>query len=297
MLGVFEGCLKDRNEKKVVFMAENKKASGSEKETQAAEAAKKSDADKQAAASEASEKKAEKSESQAASEAQARPTLTEGRGGILGVKAGMTQVYSDDGQAQAVTVIQLRDNRVTQKKEPARDGYTAIQVGIFPRKETKANRSQKGHVKKSGGQNFYHYQEFRLPEKADLSGIELGQELSAEFIKEGDWVDLTGVSKGKGFQGVMKRHHFRGGPASHGASIVHRMPGSIGQRTDPGKVWKGKKMAGHMGNERVTVQNVKVVKVDPEKNVILVNGSVPGPKSSIVTIRKAVKKLDQAKLK
>ncbi len=227
----------------------------------------------------------------------ASATLTEGRGGILGVKAGMTQVYNTDGQVRAVTVIELKKNTITQKKTVANDGYTSVQVGFLEKKDSKALKPEKGHVKKSGGQAFYHYQELRTPKNAKLEGVEVGSAIDASFLKEGDLVDLTSVSKGKGMQGVMKRYHFRGGPATHGASIVHRMPGSIGQRTDPGKVWKGKKMAGHMGNKKVTIQNIEIVKIDLEKNILLVNGSVPGPRSGIVTVRRAVKGLEQAGLK
>lgn len=219
--------------------------------------------------------------------------LMDGRGGILGVKAGMTQVFDQNGNAKAVTVIDVRPNRITQVKTNEKDGYQAVQVGLLDKKDRKMNRPEKGHVKKSGGQGFYHYQEFRLPKGASMDGLEAGKTLDLDFIKEGDLVDLSSTSKGKGFQGVIKRHNYSGGPASHGASIVHRMGGSIGQGTDPGRVFKGKKMAGQMGNKRTTVQNVKVVRVDKENNLLLVHGSVPGPQSGVVTVRRAVKRLEQ----
>jgi large subunit ribosomal protein L3 len=216
--------------------------------------------------------------------------LTQGLGGILGVKAGMTQVFNENGDAIAVTVIDLRPNVVTQVKTKAKDGYCAVQVGFLDKKEKKATRAEKGHLKPvTGATGFYHYQEFRLPDNAKLDGIQVGQLLSPGFVKEGDMIDLMAVSKGRGFQGVMKRHNFSGGMASHGASVCHRSPGSIGNRADPAKVFKGKQMAGHMGHKRVTIQNVRVVKIDTENQYMLVHGSVPGPKSSVVTIRCAVK--------
>lgn len=208
---------------------------------------------------------------------------------LMGVKAGMTQVYDENGNSFAVTVIDLQPNVVTQLKTKEKNGYQAVQVGLFEKKEKSANKAEQGHAKKAGAKGFHHYKEFRLLDGQKLEGIEVGKVLSAGFLKDGDLVDLTSVSKGKGFQGVMKRHNFAGGPGSHGASITHRMPGSIGNCADPAKVWKGKKMAGQMGNKKVTVQNIKVVRVDLEKNLLLVNGSVPGAKSSVVTIRKAVK--------
>lgn len=216
--------------------------------------------------------------------------LDKGRGGLLGIKAGMTQVYTEEGDAVAVTVISLRPNIITQVKTKEKEGYSALQVGFLEKtKEKKVNKSEKGRMKKVGKLGFGYYQEIRLPENAKMDGMEVGQEISPEFLKEGDYIDLTAFSKGKGFQGVMKRHHFGGGMGSHGASIVHRMPGAIGQNRQIGKVLKGKKMAGQMGNEQVTIQNVRVVRVDLENQVLLVHGSVPGPRSGVVTIRKAIK--------
>lgn len=217
--------------------------------------------------------------------------LEHGRAGILGVKSGMTQVYTDSGSALAVTVIDLQPNVITQVKNKESDGYQAVQVGFLNKGTKHTNKAEAGHAKKSGNTGFYHYQEFRIPEGGKMDGLEMGVQLSAEFVKDGDLVDLTAVSKGKGFQGTMKRHHFSGGPKSHGASKVHRAGGSLGMRADPGKVYKGRKMAGHMGHQRKTVQNVRVVKVDTENQIMLVHGSVPGPKSGIVTIRRAVKQM------
>jgi large subunit ribosomal protein L3 len=216
-------------------------------------------------------------------------TLNSGRGGIMGIKAGMTQVYGADGQSLAVTVVELKPNTITQVKKKEKEGYSAIQVGILPKKESRLNSAEKGHFKKSGVVGFYHTAEMRVSDDKAIEGMSEGQTLTAEFLKDGDLVDVQAVSKGKGFQGVMKRYNYAGGFKSHGASVSHRQIGSIGNRADPGKVFKGKRMAGHMGHVKVSIQNIKVVKVDLEKGVILLHGSVPGPKSGIVTIRKAVK--------
>lgn len=229
------------------------------------------------------------SENTQASGSRATVALKDGLGGIVGIKAGMTQVYDQNGDALAVTVISLADNVVTQVKTKDKEGYVGVQIGLVPKKESRVGKAERGHAKKSDAIGFRHYQEIRFPESAKLEGVEVGKILSADFIKEGDIVDLTAVSKGKGFQGVVKRHHFAGGMASHGASVNLRMPGSIGNRADPAKVFKNKRMAGHMGHLRVTTQNVRVVRLDLEKGVLLVHGSVPGPKTGFVTIRKAVK--------
>ncbi|NBU19792.1 50S ribosomal protein L3 [bacterium] len=218
-----------------------------------------------------------------------RVALAQGLGGILGVKAGMTQVYSENGDSIAVTVIDLKPTIITQVKTKENNGYQGIQVGFLEKKAKSSNRAEKGHAKACGTTGFYHYQEFRLSGSASLDGLAVGKVLSPEFVKAGDCVDLTAVSKGKGFQGGMKRYHMAGGYKTHGASLSHRQLGSIGNRADPAKCFKNKKMAGQMGNERVTVQNVKVIRVDMENQLLLVHGSVPGPKSGIVTIRRTVK--------
>lgn len=215
--------------------------------------------------------------------------LTQGRGGILGVKAGMTQVYNEAKERVPVTVIDLPPAVITAVKqgEKEKKGYVAVQVGFLDRKKPK-NKAQAGHTK-AVGKNFHHVAEIRLPADAKLEGVAIGAVLSPEFLKAGDLVDVTSVSKGKGFQGVMKRHNFAGGFKSHGASVVHRSGGSIGNRADPGKVFKNRKMAGHMGHERVTTQNLEVVSVDAEKRLLVLKGAVPGPRTAIVTIRKAIK--------
>jgi large subunit ribosomal protein L3 len=218
-----------------------------------------------------------------------RVVLSDERSGVLGLKAGMTQVFDEAGNAIAVTVIDLSDNVVTQVKSETKEGYSAVQVGFLAKKASRATRPEQGHVKAASAGGFYHYQEFRVQKAASLTDIVVGSVLSAGFVKEGDLVDLTAISKGKGYQGGMKRYHMHGGFKTHGASVSHRSLGSIGNRADPAKVFKNKKMAGHMGHEQVTVQNVRVVRVDLEAGVLLVHGSVPGPKSGVVTIRKAVK--------
>lgn len=215
--------------------------------------------------------------------------LDQGRGGILGVKAGMAQFYSDQGDAIAVTVIDLKPNVITQVKTQEKNGYQAIQVGFLEKKAKATTQPELGHAKVSNSVGFYHYQEFRILDSEKMDGFAAGKVLTASFLKEGDCVDLTSISKGKGFQGGMKRFHMSGGYKTHGASLSHRSLGSIGNRADPGKCFKNKKMAGQMGNERVTVQNVRVIKVDLENQLLLVHGSVPGPKSGIVTVRRTVK--------
>jgi large subunit ribosomal protein L3 len=203
----------------------------------------------------------------------------------------MTQLFNPDGSQTAVTVISLESNIITQVKTDAKDGYAAIQVGVLPKKLKNCRKPEAGNMKKLGmDHGFYAYREFRLGKSAKLDGVSAGQSLEVT-LKEGDLVDLTSISKGKGFQGGMKRYHMGGLPRSHGVSVSHRSVGSIGNRADPGKCFKNKKMAGQMGNAQVTVQNVRVMKVDLENGILLVHGSVPGPKTALVTVRKARKKL------
>jgi large subunit ribosomal protein L3 len=222
--------------------------------------------------------------------------LDQGRGGLFGVKAGMTQVYDSDGMLSAVTVIDLRSNVITQVKTKAKEGYNAVQVGILEKKAKNLNKPDLGHFKKSVAEGgFYYTKEFRLHETMKMDGIVAGATLAPDFVKEGDLVDLIAVSKGKGFQGGVKRFHMAGSAASHGNSVTTRSLGSIGNRADPAKCFKNKKMPGQMGNVQVTVQNVRVVKVDVENGILLVNGAVPGPKSGVVAIRKAIKNAEVKK--
>jgi large subunit ribosomal protein L3 len=205
--------------------------------------------------------------------------------GILGKKLGMTQVFSMDGRRIPVTVVEAGPCVVLQKKTSAVDGYNAIQVGFGPRKAHRTNQPEMGHFKKAGKGAFNHLREFRVE---NVDEFNVGDEISCDVFAAGDIIDVVGTSKGKGFQGVIKRWNFSGGRASHGSKF-HRGPGSIGCSAWPARVFKGKKMAGQMGNAQVTTQNLVVVDVRPEENLILVKGAIPGPKNGLVTIRKGVK--------
>ncbi|OFZ22333.1 MAG: 50S ribosomal protein L3 [Bdellovibrionales bacterium GWB1_55_8] len=204
----------------------------------------------------------------------------------------MTQVFDENGDCFAVTVIDLKQAVITQVKTKAKNGYQAVQVGFLPKKAKAATKPEQGHAKAANASGFYHYQEFRLADSDSLDGLSVGKVLSADFLKPGDLVDLTAMSKGKGFQGGVKRFHYHGNYKTHGASVSHRQIGSIGNRADPGRVFPGKPMPGHMGHEQVTVQNVRVIRVDTENQLLLVNGSVPGPRSGVVTVRRAVKRAE-----
>jgi len=200
--------------------------------------------------------------------------------GILGRKIGMTQVFAKDGTVVAVTAIEAGPCTVVQVKTQAKDGYDAVQLGFGEAK--RLNSPQTGHLKKLG--LFPHLREFRVE---DASTLALGQRIDVGIFKPGDMVDITGISKGRGFAGVVKRHHFAGGPKTHGQSDRHRAPGSIGSTTTPGRVFKGLRMAGHMGNQRVTVRHLKVVQADPDRNLLLVKGAVPGARKGLLAIRKS----------
>lgn len=204
---------------------------------------------------------------------------------ILGKKVGMTQVFDSEGRALPVTVIEAGPNVVVQKKTIENDGYEAIQVGFVDAKERRVTKPLKGHFSKAKVAAKKYLREFKL-EGAD--SFEIGQEFKADVFAVGERVDVSGFSKGKGFSGAIKRHNFHRGPMSHG-SKYHRGVGSMGASSDPSRTFKGKKGSGHMGAENVTVQNMEIVMVDPEKNVILVKGGVPGIRGSLVMIRDSVK--------
>lgn len=206
--------------------------------------------------------------------------------GLIGKKLGMTQVYDANGHQVPVTVIQVGPCVVLQRKITARDGYEAVQVGYLDQKEHRLNKSQLGHQKKSGATPKRVVREFRVA--ADHAAKE-GDTLTAELFDGVAYVDVLGVTKGRGFQGVMKRHNMAGQPAAHGHTM-HRRPGSIGMRTTPGRIFKNKRMPGHMGNTNITVQNLKVVQVRKDDHAILVRGAVPGPTGTVVVVRKAIKK-------
>ena len=206
---------------------------------------------------------------------------------IIGRKVGMTRIFTEAGHSIPVTVIECTPNRVTQLKSLESDGYRAVQVAVGEKKASRINKAATGHYAKAGVSAGRGLWEIRLVEGDP--DLEPGAELSVEQFTDIKRVDVTGTSIGKGFAGVQKRWNFGGGRASHGNSLSHRVPGSIGQRQSPGKVWKGKKMAGHMGNERVTTLNLDLVKVDADRNLLLVKGAVPGSKNGDVIVRAAVK--------
>src|SRR6476620_2003237 len=208
--------------------------------------------------------------------------------GIVGKKAGMTRVFTEAGESIPVTVIECTPNRVTQVKTVETDGYRAVQVAFGDQKPQRVNKALTGHYKKAGVAAGRGLWEFRLAEK-EGADLKPGAEIKVDVLKDAKRVDVTGTSIGKGYQGVMKRHNFGGGRASHGNSLSHRHPGSIGQRQDPGKVWKGKPMAGHMGATRVTALNLDVVRIDLERNLVLVKGAVPGSKNGELVVKPTVK--------
>jgi large subunit ribosomal protein L3 len=201
--------------------------------------------------------------------------------GVIGKKLGMTQIFDEQGLSIPVTVIKVDEIIVTQVKTVKKDGYNAIQVGTIPAKEKHLTKSQIGHFKKNKLENFRHLQEFRVDNPQDYV---TGQQIEVSILSGAEKVDVTGTSIGKGFQGTIKRWNFSRGPMGHG-SKNHREPGSIGAGTTPGRVIKGKRMAGNMGNERVTMTKLKLVKVDSENSIILIKGSVPGPEGKLVTIK------------
>ena len=203
--------------------------------------------------------------------------------GIIGKKIGMTQVYADDGRAVPVTVVEAGPCVVVQRKSKERDGYSSIQIGLVERRRVKrVTKAMKGHFDKAGIPPCRVLREFRVDDGAELK---VGDKLSVEMFAAGDAVNVTGISKGKGFQGVVKRHHFRGGAATHG-SMFHRAPGSIGASAFPSRVLKGMRGAGHMGQDQVTVRNLQVIRVDGEKNIMLIRGAVPGANDGYIVIRK-----------
>jgi large subunit ribosomal protein L3 len=212
--------------------------------------------------------------------------------GIVGRKVGMTRVFTEAGTSVPVTVIEAEPNKVTQLRTIENDGYSAFQVTAGSRKASRVSKAEAGHFAKAGVEAGRGLWEFRL-EQGEGEDIAAGSEIKVDLFEEGQVVDVCGISKGKGFQGGVKRHNFRMQDATHGNSISHRAPGSIGQCQTPGRVFKGKKMAGHMGSEQVTTQNVEIVRVDVERNLLLIKGSVPGANGGDVIVTPAVKKLNK----
>jgi len=205
--------------------------------------------------------------------------------GLIGRKLGMTQVFNEDGTSVPVTVIEVEPSVVVQKKTAEKDGYDAVQLGYLRVKQKAVNKPLQGHFRAADRGFFRVLKEFR----GAVEDVEVGQEIKVDIFSPGDYVDVTGTSKGRGFQGGVKRHGFRGGRDTHG-SMFHRAPGSIGASSFPSRVFKGKRLPGHMGDSRVTVQNLRIISVRPDINALLVKGSVPGPKNGILIIREAVKK-------
>jgi large subunit ribosomal protein L3 len=210
--------------------------------------------------------------------------------GLVGKKCGMTRVFTEDGVAIPVTVIEVIPNRVTQIKTVDTDGYNAIQVTTGKSKRSRLTKAIAGHFAKAGVEPGSELKEFRIEDAKDLEGLVVGAEMKVDRFAEGQFVDVSGVTIGKGFAGVIKRHHFNAQDATHGNSLSHRAPGSIGQRQSPGKVFKGKKMCGHLGDVQRTILSQKIVRIDAERNLILVRGAVPGAVSTYVIIRPAIKK-------
>ena len=208
--------------------------------------------------------------------------------GLVGRKRGMTRVFTEEGQSIPVTVIEVDPNRVTQVKNDNTDGYRSVQVTIGQRRQSLVNKPVAGHYAKAGVEAGEGLWELRLPQGVG-DELEAGAELKVGMFEAGELVDVTGTSKGKGFAGAVKRHNFRMQDATHGNSLAHRAPGSIGQCQTPGRVFKGKKMAGQMGDERVTTQNLEIVRVDEERNLLLIKGAVPGAAGGAVMVRPSVK--------
>jgi large subunit ribosomal protein L3 len=208
--------------------------------------------------------------------------------GLVGRKCGMTRIFTDAGESVPVTVVEVLANRVTQVKGEDKDGYRAVQVTYGKRRPQLLTKALAGHFARAKVEPGRSLVEFRL-EKGDAADVQPGAEFTCEIFKAGQLVDVTGTTIGKGFAGTMKRHNFGGGPASHGHSVTHRAPGSIGQRQTPGRVFKGKRMSGHMGVVRRTTENLKVIEIDAARNLLLISGAVPGAEGGEVIVRPSVK--------
>ena len=208
--------------------------------------------------------------------------------GLIGRKVGMTRVFTEEGESVPVTVLEIKPNRVTQIKTPDSDGYSGLQVAYGERRSSRVSKALAGHYAKAGVTAGSGIKEF--PVSADeLANYSAGSQVSVDLFKEGQMVDVTGTSLGKGFAGAIKRHHFSSNRASHGNSRSHNVPGSIGMAQDPGRVFPGKRMPGHLGSVKVTVQNLQIVRVDTERNLLLIKGAIPGSKGGDVVVRPAVK--------
>ena len=209
--------------------------------------------------------------------------------GLIATKEGMTRVFQESGESVPVSVLKVDPNIVSQIKSYETDGYSAIQLSSLDKKEKHSSKSLQGHFVKNKLNSKDKIHEFKVSQEG-LTDVEIGKELSVEIFEEGQFVDISGISKGKGFAGTVKRWNFATQDATHGNSLAHRKPGSIGQCQTPGRVWKGKKMSGHMGNVRKTIQNLKIIRIDGENKLILVKGSIPGPSGSSILIKPSIKK-------
>ena len=208
--------------------------------------------------------------------------------GLVGRKVGMTRVFTDEGESVPVTVLEIMPNRVTQIKTPDSDGYTGLQVAYGERRSSRVSKALAGHYAKAGVTAGAGIKEFPVATE-ELANYEAGNQVTVDLFKEGQMVDVTGTSLGKGFAGAIKRHHFGSNRASHGNSRSHNVPGSIGMAQDPGRVFPGKRMPGHLGTVKITVQNLQIVRVDAERNLLLIKGAIPGSKGGDVVVRPAVK--------
>ncbi|HXV09764.1 MAG TPA: 50S ribosomal protein L3 [Burkholderiales bacterium] len=204
--------------------------------------------------------------------------------GLVGRKVGMTRVFTDEGDTVPVTVVDVSNNRVAQIKTPDSDGYAAVQLAYGRRRPGRINKAAAGHFAKAGVEGGTTLKEFRV-KPDELGSVTLGGAVGVDIFKVGQKVDVTGTSQGKGFAGVIRRHHFSSNRASHGNSVSHNKPGSIGQNQDPGRVFPGKRMAGHLGNARSTVQNVEIIRIDAERQLLLIRGALPGSRGGGVTVR------------
>jgi len=204
--------------------------------------------------------------------------------GLVGRKVGMTRVFTEDGDTVPVTVVDVSNNRVTQIKTPETDGYTAVQLAYGLRRPTRVIKAAAGHFAKAGVVAGHTLKEFRV-DAGELANLKVGGAIGVDIFKVGQLVDVSGTSQGKGFAGVIKRHHFSSNRASHGNSVSHNKPGSIGQNQDPGRVFPGKRMAGHMGAAHSTVQNVEIIRIDAERQLLLIRGALPGSRGGGVTVR------------
>src|SRR3972149_3788092 len=208
--------------------------------------------------------------------------------GLVGRKVGMTRVFTDEGDPVPVTVVDVSNNRVTQIKTPETDGYAAVQVAFGRRRASRVNKAAAGHFAKAGVEAGHTRREFRV-KPDEVASLKVGGAVGPDIFRVGQKVDVSGTSQGKGFAGVIKRHHFSSNRASHGNSVSHRKPGSIGQNQDPGRVFPGKRMAGHLGDAKSTVQSLEIVRIDPERQLLMVKGAVPGSKEPDVVVHPTAK--------